>query len=322
MLSLVRQLTPLWQRAVLSALMGDALGVSYEFKNAAKVPMMPQMNMVMPADYDKSHARVPYGTWSDDGSQLLALLDSLLVHKGSYVEKDFSERLLSWYSHGLYQAGGEVFDVGLQTSKALEHWALTQEYLTPKNPNFCGNGSLMRALPVASLPDIFGISRTAAVRIAAQQSLITHAQPIGQLCCALYMEFCWHIADGLPLTRQTWLEVCNRLADRGALTDDMIDLMPAVAKAGATMMPMGSGYVLSTLYTAVWAVAGASSIPEAIRRACSLGDDTDTVACVAGGLAGLAFPLDSLSRKWLGEMTLTAKRLDAVFYPDPPKVTW
>ena len=48
----------------------------------------------------------------------------------------------------------------------------------------------------------------------------------------------------------------------------------------------GSGYVVDCLHSARLALA-AGSYETAVRTAIALGNDTDTTACVAGGLAGL-----------------------------------
>ncbi len=42
----------------------------------------------------------------------------------------------------------------------------------------------------------------------------------------------------------------------------------------------------------------ASSYEEAVKRAIILGDDTDTTACVTGGLAGIVFGFDGIPQRW------------------------
>ena len=43
----------------------------------------------------------------------------------------------------------------------------------------------------------------------------------------------------------------------------------------------------------------AGSYEEAVRGAVALGDDTDTTACVAGGLAGVRFGAGGIPRRWM-----------------------
>ena len=45
---------------------------------------------------------------------------------------------------------------------------------------------------------------------------------------------------------------------------------------------------------------GAGSYEEAVKRAVLLGNDTDTTACVAGGLAGIVSGRKGIPDRWLG----------------------
>ncbi len=99
-------------------LVGDALGVPYEFKSAAQIPPLEQIEMTPPDNYPRTYAGVPVGTWSDDGAQALALLDSLL-RCGKLDLNDFAQRLVDWKEAGKYAVGGIVFDIGITTNEAI-----------------------------------------------------------------------------------------------------------------------------------------------------------------------------------------------------------
>ena len=59
-----------------------------------------------------------------------------------------------------------------------------------------------------------------------------------------------------------------------------------------------SGYVVDTLETALWCLLTTDNYRECVLKAVNLGDDTDTVAAVAGGMAGILYGLDSIPGKW------------------------
>lgn len=59
-------------------LVGDALGVPYEFHHSSQIPEYDLIEMEPPAGFLRAHSGVKPGTWSDDGAQALCLLDSLL----------------------------------------------------------------------------------------------------------------------------------------------------------------------------------------------------------------------------------------------------
>lgn len=139
-----------WKGGLYGLLIGDALGVPYEFHAAEEISAYGEIEMKPPFGFRRAHSGVEPGTWSDDGAQALCLLDSL-VTCGSFVLKDFSDRLLAWYQDGEWAVDGVVFDVGVQTGEALN------AYRAGDNPEKCGmlrpdgkgNGALMRVLPLA-----------------------------------------------------------------------------------------------------------------------------------------------------------------------------
>ena len=45
-------------------------------------------------------------------------------------------------------------------------------------------------------------------------------------------------------------------------------------------------------------LGSAAGYEEAVKRAVLLGDDTDTTACVTGGLAGILFGFHSIPARW------------------------
>ena len=60
-----------------------------------------------------------------------------------------------------------------------------------------------------------------------------------------------------------------------------------------------SGYVVDALEAAVWCLVNADSFETALLKAVNLGDDTDTVGAIAGGLAGLYYGYDTIPAEWL-----------------------
>ena len=60
-----------------------------------------------------------------------------------------------------------------------------------------------------------------------------------------------------------------------------------------------TGYVVATLEAAVWSLLQAENYTEAMLTAVNLGEDTDTVAAIAGGLAGLYYGYEGIPGEWL-----------------------
>ncbi len=104
--------------AMWGLLVGDAVGVPYEFHAPSELPAWDRLEVVPPSRFKRAHPKVPPGTWSDDGAHALCLLDSLL-ERGRLDLDDLGRRLSRWYEEGLWAVDGVVFDVGFQTGRAL-----------------------------------------------------------------------------------------------------------------------------------------------------------------------------------------------------------
>lgn len=301
MLQLISRLPHPWQDAVTAALLGDAFGVPHEFKEGYTIPGKAELNMVMPDRYRKTYAWVPYGTWSDDGSQMLALLDALLARSGRYDADKFGENLLAWYNDARFQAGGAVFDCGAQTRKALDLLNAGRHYA--EESEHCGNGSLMRVLPVAALPDIYGISQREALQVAMSQSDLTHPQAIARVSCALYIQLAWQVQGAERQDVRSLLPAAGEvLLGHELLSPGEQAALGYILAYGAKNMPSNSGHVVNSLWSALWAVDRSNSLSDVLRNVVGIGRDTDTVACIAGGLAGLVFGWDETALEWRSQM--------------------
>jgi ADP-ribosylglycohydrolase len=58
------------------------------------------------------------------------------------------------------------------------------------------------------------------------------------------------------------------------------------------------GFVIDTLEAALWCFLTTDNYRDAVLNAVNLGTDTDTTAAVTGALAGLAYGLDAIPKKW------------------------
>src|SRR3546814_12514441 len=91
---------------LLGMLVGDALGVPYEFSPPDRIPKSERIEMAPPAGFQRAHPWTPPGTWSDDGAQALCLLASLL-HCSGLDLGDFGNRLVNWLDL-CYRSVGEI----------------------------------------------------------------------------------------------------------------------------------------------------------------------------------------------------------------------
>ncbi len=282
------------QAALWCALLGDALGVPYEFFRASELPPLADLEFTPPAGFDQSHRGTPAGTWSDDGALMLALLDSL-CSRAPFDLQDFSARMLRWYQDGEYTPDGRVFDIGLQTRAALERIAAGAHPLhaSENSESMNGNGALMRVLPVAFMP----LRDADLVWVARLQGVPTHAHLRSQLCCAFYTLLVVELVHGSGKA-----DALARAAKKLRALTPMEEQpeLERVLHRPATMN--GSGYVLDSLWSAWHSFEQGMDVKSTLRAAVAMGNDTDTTACLAGGLAGAYWGQDAIPLDWIAQL--------------------
>lgn len=281
---------------LLGLLIGDALGVPYEFHHALDLPPRELIDFEPPPEFDRAHGRILPGTWSDDGAQALCLLASLL-DRGRLDMGDFAGRLLDWFHSGYMAVDGIVFDAGTTTIYAMHAISdgVPPESAGPSDEGSNGNGSLMRVLPLA----LWHHGTDAElVADAHRQSRVTHGHMRAQVCCALYCLLARAILQEHP---EPWTHAVQTLralyADNPATLEELRTHIRPDADRHAT----GKGYVVESLR----AVKEALPVPdyrEAVRWAVSLGHDTDTTACIVGGIIGLREGIGGIPREWVAAL--------------------
>ncbi len=292
---------------IMGLVTGDALGVPVEFADRKKLKTDPVTDM---RAYGTHYQ--PAGTWSDDSSMVLAEMDSLL--KGLDYQ-DMMEKFSLWWMYGDYTPYGKAFDIGISTSRAIMNYGKGMEPLDcgGKAEMDNGNGSLMRILPVALYvyKETGNLCRDESLTIIHQASRLTHAHPRSQIACGIYAILTEDIirnkkeetpADlcigSLKRSRRHYEETeypaewKEELEEFGRLWDgDAFFKMPE-EKIEST------GYVVDTLEAAVWCFGTTESYRDCVLKAVNLGNDTDTVAAVAGGLAGCYYGYEAIPEEW------------------------
>ena len=278
---------------IIGLLVGDALGVPYEFHDRASIPAFGEIEFQPPDYFRRSHAGVPIGTYSDDGAQALILLNTLL-ECGKFNPRHFADSLAAWYDSGFMAVGGKVFDVGIQTANAIRELKRGVEPLLAGGADEYsnGNGSLMRVLPLA-----LWHKGTDAELIADafDQSAITHRHLRSKLCCALYCLWARRILRNDENAWDSAVETLYKIFREGTIENT--ELETGIFPKDAIYETNGSGYVVDSLRSARWA-CGNKNYEKTVKAAISLGNDTDTTACIAGGIAGLKFGLNAIPKRW------------------------
>jgi len=279
------------------ALIGDALGVPVEFRNRAEVRKDPVTGM---REFGTHHQ--PKGTWSDDGALILCTVDSLL--NAEFDPQDMGGRFVRWMNENLWTATDVVFDIGMTTTDALMRIATgaAAENAGGGDEYNNGNGSLMRIIPV---PLRFAGETTAALadRLG-RVSSITHGHARSKMACAFYGFLVNQLIIGedpesaLETARSEFKNLYGGSPEFDRFRHLMMDKFGSMPDEEI----VSTGYVLHTLHASLWCFFNSRNFRECVLNAVNLGGDTDTTGCVAGGLAGVAYGIQSIPLEWVDQL--------------------
>jgi ADP-ribosylglycohydrolase len=289
--------------AIFGLVVADAVGVPVEFKTRISLERNPVIDMRGYGTHNQ-----PPGTWSDDSSLTLCLLDSLC---NGFDPDDVMARFRSWLHEGRYSSGGSVFDIGNATRQAIHRSesGIRAVDCGGRLESDNGNGSLMRILPVAfyiaSLHPTQMQPTNEMMDLIHQASSITHGHARSLIACGMYISIALRLIHEASIPEAIQQGIRDAESYYGLRQEYSYDLSAFRRLTTGVLMSVkpsevkSTGYVVDTLEAAVWCLLHTSSYQECVLKAVNLGDDTDTVAAVAGGLAGMYYGYDAIPDDWL-----------------------
>jgi ADP-ribosylglycohydrolase len=272
--------TEIGRGAILGALVGDAAGATLEFHSGPpdRDEVKDALTMV-----GGGYWRTAPGQITDDGELALSLMHALAGQESFSIER-VARSYLRWYQ-------SIPFDIGRATSSGLSGglrqsegrvyrgmWRAAEE----SNPGSKANGALMRIAPLG----VWGwrLSEDELVDAACQDSRLTHPNYSCQYSSALYCLAIRHLmhhpgdSEGAFRTASTW-------ADRLGNGEVREWLCLAERNEDVGYEPH-MGFVRYGFVHAFRHLKRGTAYLDAMFETLSGGGDTDTNACIVGGLLG------------------------------------
>jgi ADP-ribosylglycohydrolase len=290
--------------ALLGVAVGDAIGVPFEFRSRKAMLANPAEDII---GYG-THAQPP-GTWSDDTSLTLCLAGVL---KNGYDLESIAQSFVDWRFKDLWTARGEVFDIGITTEKSIRHLKdlLAVEdleeiknlrYYSDESQN--GNGSLMRILPL--LFYIKGKPIDEQWVTIWEISALTHNHIRAAMCCLIYLKLAEYLLEGQDKTeayQNTRRDIAAFWGDLQFAERERIHfarmIQQDIREADMDSLQT-SGYVIDSLEASLWFFLQRDNYRDIVIDIINMGEDTDTSAAIAGGLAGLYYGAETIPQQWL-----------------------
>ncbi len=285
--------------AIFGLAVADAVGVPAEFIPREKLAKHPITDMVGFGSHD-----VPKGTWSDDTSMALCTLNSI-AQKGKIDLVDNILEFSKWAEDGYMTPHGKVFDIGRTCLRAIgNYWRGNDVHSCGETREYAnGNGSLMRIIPVCLFNEINQLSTADSIENIHAVSALTHAHERSCIACGIY-DFIVRELINAP-KKKSVIEALKK-AKKYYYNYEQIFHYERLFKVDFANLDVSeiksSGYVVDTLEAAIWCLLNTSNYRECILKAVNLGQDTDTVAAVAGGLAGILYGYDNIPKEWINAL--------------------
>ncbi len=277
--------------AFIGAAVGDALGAPFEFgppgQYTARFPsrvLGSTGEMIGGGSFNWEP-----GEFTDDTQMALVLAESLLDRRGFDPEHLF----MGWkrWAQGAADVGTTI-----ATSLRADDWRLAAAKAHQVIGRSAGNGALMRAFPLgilaAGLSDKLAEGRV--VLLSRAQAALTHADPAAGWGAVIAVEMIRRLIHGEQL--EPALDAAMALLPPEQQTTFTRWL--AVDWNNPPADAPGNGSVWGCLAQALWSVRQHQNFERALQSAIDLGKDTDTVACVAGALAGAREGIAAIPCRW------------------------
>lgn len=263
---------------MLGALVGDAAGAVLEFLD--RTPSADEISHAMSMPGGGVYELAP-GQITDDGEMAIALASAMAAHGGKYVAKTVAMAYVDW-------AESNPFDIGMATRQAFAHGrsgrnlvSICQQEALNFNTNSQANGALMRVMPLGVAAA--GWSEKDAVKWASFDASLSHPHETCQIANAAYVLALRHLVlkpkdmAGAIEGAHTYLSATQ--SEVGQWLDDA--LAERLPDAQIQM-----GFVRHGFTRAFFHLHQGSDFAVAISHTLAAGGDTDTNACIVGGLLG------------------------------------
>lgn len=312
--SLIRTRDSAFRGAVLGLAIGDALAYPCEFRSRATIlaafgpagvtdmvalhdPRWPERPVIL-------GPRHPAGTYTDDTQMTIAVAEALIeaasgpVAGGADVEaimQAMAARFVAWSrAEDNDRAPGHTSMTGCERLAEGVHWRESGV------ADSKGCGSAMRVAPIGLR---FHRDHDQLLEVARASCLLTHGHDAaleGAAAAALLVALSLERASPEEMYRAVADACCPRSADFAACWAKLPALLHAPPEVALSEAGLGEGWVAeeavaSALYC-VWRTP--DDVRQTILTAANTDGDSDSIACIAGGIAGARNGVEAIPISW------------------------
>ncbi|MGH8261964.1 MAG: ADP-ribosylglycohydrolase family protein, partial [Steroidobacteraceae bacterium] len=289
-LEVAKNLRDRYLGALVGLAVGDALGVSLQFRKPGTFTALGDIIGGGPFE-------LPRGAWSDDTAMTLCLAESLLEKSGS-DPGDQVARFRRWQLEGHLSATGQSVGITAAVTKAL---AMAQW----SGKSHSGSHDPARldkeALPRVVAPVLYAFSDPAhAIELAVETCRTTHQAPVVLDACRYFAGLMIGALGGVTKAKLVGgiFEPERGLWQRLRLKEPVLAMAEAAAKTKSAPEAGGGGNILDAMQAMLWAFGKGRNFREGALLAVNLGGDSDVTGALYGALAGAHWGIAAVPATW------------------------
>jgi ADP-ribosylglycohydrolase len=297
-----------FEGAIVGLAVGDAIGYPCEFRTRPKIlaafppngvtgfvaghdPRWPAVPMII----GKEHAP---GTYSDDTQMSLAIAEALVDARGDGLEaimEAMSRRFVAWSrSEENDRAPGSTCMTGCA---ALGRGVPWRDAGVKESK---GAGAPMRAVPIGLR---FHGNREKLLEVARASSIPTHGHDAaieGTAAVALAAAMCLHGESPAAIYDAIMEECAPRSADFARCLEKLPRLLDAPPEVALSEEGLGESWISEeAVASALYCLTRTpDDFRTAVLVASNTDGDSDTIACIVGGLSGARNGVEAIPREW------------------------
>lgn len=288
------------KNGIMGFIIGDAMGVPLEFKKREIFENNKVTDMI-------SNDRIGVkGVWSDDSSMVIATMKAIIDNKGKINYESIMNNFILWVSNKDFIAIDKAFGIGRATFFALgNYYNKRYEKITDcgmKGFNYNGNGSLMRILPIAYYCYYKKLNEDEIYNLVKDVSSFTHSHEISILGCFIYVLLVIELLSGKEKVNA--YSNIRKYNYRKYFSLENIKYYDRLLNNDISKLDVDSissmGFVVDTLEAVIWCFMNNNSYDKCVIEAINLGNDSDTIGALVGGLSGIYY--NDINNKWLNDI--------------------
>jgi ADP-ribosylglycohydrolase len=234
-----------------------------------------------------------------------------------YDLNDIAKNFMNWFQNGFLTPHAKAYDIGGSTSNSVKRLLAGTSAFHSGDANIetNGNGSLMRTLPLAYYFHFKNTDEATKYKMIKEVSAITHAHPLSVISCYIYIDFALEILQNNSIEDSFQKVIADKSKYYGYLNQTeqayFHNIFEKDLKNFTESQIKSSGFVIDSLEASFWCLLNSTSYRETVAKAVNLGDDTDTIAAIAGGVAGIHYGYDTMPVDWVNAI-VKASDIDSV----------